>query len=263
MSRRPVSRPRAVWIKRRHRVPTLDDSHAQVMPLLFCFYWIAFGFSIALGNPSPDDPPPYSDFLSEDSNILGGFNPSDSLSLDSWVPAADSPDAALTLLENDSLVDSAATSLELADFSDTFADPLDPLRVSSCTTLDGDLPSNSKRDNEICVPQAPVQSLPDLHLPDLMDVEGALGSSQSESPKSRVDRIDVIPGYTHVGDDFSLCPGLHRRLCCLGPLGSKMDNLHRIVKYCRGSIKTSSSFPSFHLFSPNPAINALEWGPRC
>ena len=154
----------------------------------------------------------------------------DIFSLDSSVQGLDFSDSALLPFENDWLADPSDAS----PASIMFAGSLDPLLDTWCTS-DGDLlQPYSKRNGEICVPQAPVEPLPLLNLPDLDDVERALKAIRPGSSEVRIDPIKPVPGFTR--DDDESCRKPYRRLCCLGPLYEQQNELWRIVGECRGLI---------------------------
>ena len=203
--------------------------------LTYCFS-IALLVKAAFASPVPDDLPLDSAFLS-DTSLVGGdaLDTSSSTPLDPSFSDLTSPpleidwstDSSATPLENNALsADSSNTPLETFDFQD----PSGALLASSCGA--GSEPF-SKRDGEICVPgDAGEAPLPLLDLPDLNDVENALGADRKLPRRMRQYLIPPIPGYTT--EDDPQCPRPKRRLCCAGPLSHSMMWVWQVVYECRG-----------------------------
>lgn len=200
------------------------------------FSFIAILVDAALANPIPEDYPD-SDFLSDDLFAPDALDASSPMSFDLIAqPLAFSGLTSLSL-DTDWLTDSSASPLEdaqIADFSDRPLETVD----SSGAFLESSCEAGSepffKRDGEICTPEAAGEPYPSLKLPDLDDLENALGSERKKPRKLRQYLIPPTPGYTP--DDDPLCPKPKRRLCCEGPRHGNMIWGWSVIDGCRGII---------------------------
>lgn len=221
-----------------------------------------------LGTPTPEDPPFYSDFLSENDfaeNTLA-FNDVETSSLiplDFATQNLDFMDPTLLQpLEDPWLADDPASFPDdtrlLADSTDTFSETApffessDPPSAKSCKIADrDDFKLYFKRnDGGICTtPTAETDPLPLLKLPDLDTLRKVLGSDQEEPTKRPANIIPPIPGYTP--DDDNMCPRPWRRLCCQGPVYNAFSKSLLLVSDCRGMMTRPSisfTFPPPQLF---------------
>lgn len=223
------------------------------MQLHVGFFFIAILLDAALANPIPED---YldSDFLSDDLFTSDGLDTSGPMSFELTAEPLAFSGLTSSSLDTKWRTDSSASLLEDAPNVDFFNTPLETFD-SSGVLLESSCEAGSelfsKRDGEICAPEAAGEPDPLLELPNLDDLENALGSNKKKPRKMRQYLIPPTIGYT-VEDDPQ-CPKPKRRLCCEGPMHGYMSWGWSIVDGCRGitSLPLCFYFPSFLLYKKN------------
>lgn len=194
-----------------------------------------------LTNPVPDTSD-YSSFLPGETLAFEDGDSASPMIFDSaQSQGLDFPDSTFLPLQTESNSGSSDMSFETALFSDALDTPLETelfagssnsLLESSCTS-EGDFQPFAKRDSQICAPKAAVEPSPFLNLPDLDDLERAVGSGDKKERYLPAFPIPLIEGYS---ENSEVCPKPRRRLCCLGPLSQYAISLNAwtVVSQCRG-----------------------------